>query len=315
MKLRPVTQKPKEANRIEAEQVNALSIWYDKLARLTKNLPAHLLYNFDEIGFQPGKGGNQRVISAADKSFIANPNTSENITIVECCSADGWLMPPFFIFKGANPLEDWTWDSKTLPGDSALAVSSNGWITDELALKWLDHFHEMTKSRVNKNEKRVLLFDGHGSHMTFEFLSKCEKYRIIPFGFIPHTTHLCQPLDGLPFLNYKQHFRRENNWLSLWSGSVYGKAEFLSILNRIREKALTPHIIKRAFRDRGIFPTNESKVVASLENQLPPVSDIYISDYALTGRETPPEDPTSSSIASMPPKSIEQLRKNQKKML
>ena len=147
--------------------------------------------------------------------------------------------------------------------------------------------------------KKVLLFDGHSSYIIFEFLS----------------IYLRQSLDGLSFLNYKQHFRRENTCLPLWSGSIYSKTEFLSTLNRIREKALTPRIIKRVFTDRGIFPTptNESKVVASLESQLPPVSELYISGYTWPGRETPPPgDPTSSSIASTSSKSIEQIWKKKK---
>lgn len=52
----------------------------------------------------------------------------------------------------------------------------------------------------------------------------------MPFEFLPHSTHLCQPLDGKPFLSYKQHFRRSNNDLAFWAGELVGKADFLRII-------------------------------------------------------------------------------------
>lgn len=122
---------------------------------MTKYLPNYLLYNFDEIGFQPGKGGNQRDISAGDRRpCLHNPNTSENITVIECCSADGWLMPPFIIFKGARPLADWLWESG-VPEHTALEVSSNGWITDGLALKcWIVSIKEQYQGLIQQRVKK-----------------------------------------------------------------------------------------------------------------------------------------------------------------
>ena len=96
---------------------------------MIKKLPVYLLYNFDDIGLQSGKGDNQKVISAADRYFTANSNTSENITVIECCSADSWLMSQFFIFKDAEPMENWIWNSE-----------------------WLDYFNEQTEFRVNREK-------------------------------------------------------------------------------------------------------------------------------------------------------------------
>jgi hypothetical protein len=56
------------------------------------------------------------------------------------------------------------------------------------------------------------------SYLTLEFLETCEEYRIVPFTFMPYSTHLCQPLNGKPFLNYKPQFRLMNNELAFWGG-------------------------------------------------------------------------------------------------
>jgi ABC-type uncharacterized transport system fused permease/ATPase subunit len=94
------------------------------------------------------------------------------------------------------------------------AVSPKGYINNKLTIGWLQKFHEATKDRTKKGEKHVLIFDGHESYKTVEFLQLCEFHDIIPFCFRPHTTHICQPLDGKPFLAYKQHFRQQNNLIA-----------------------------------------------------------------------------------------------------
>lgn len=59
------------------------------------------------------------------------------------------------------------------------------------------------ENRTKKGEKRCLTFDGHSAHLPLEFLRKYENHQVIPFGLVPHSTHLCQPLDGKTLLNYK----------------------------------------------------------------------------------------------------------------
>ena len=164
--------------------------------------------------------------------------------------------------------------------------------------------------------KRVLIFDGHGSHTTTEFLQLCE-YDIRPLCFFPHSTHLCQPLDGKPFLSYKQHFRSFNTDLSFWAGEPVGKSEFLRIIGPIREKAFNQRIIRESFKDRGIWPVKSSKIVDNLANQLV-IPDLIAPDLRAYGSRTPSPLPTalsSSSVDITPPKSIEALEKNQRKII
>lgn len=52
--LSPVKQKTKELKRIQAEDVGLLQYWYDLLGNVLYDVPARLVYNFDECGFQPG---------------------------------------------------------------------------------------------------------------------------------------------------------------------------------------------------------------------------------------------------------------------
>jgi hypothetical protein len=71
-------------------------------------------------------------------------------------------MDPFFMFKsaGKNLMEAWFYGRENLPPNTMVAASPNGWISDELALSWLDHFVQLTEHRVNRGEKRFIVFDG-----------------------------------------------------------------------------------------------------------------------------------------------------------
>ncbi|KAJ5483813.1 transposase [Penicillium diatomitis] len=297
--LGPMKQKTKELKQIQAEDAGLLQHWYDLLENVLHNVPARLVYNFDECGFQPGQGRPRNVIGAKSSCpDLAETERGENITALECITADGWQM---------DPLE-------TLSPDTLTAISPNGWISDELALAWLGYFIQSTAHRVNRDKKRVLIFDGHGAHLTLEFLQTYEDNAIIPFAFLPHTIHLCQPLDGKPFLNYKQQFRMMNNKLAFWGGQPYGKSDFLSIIGPIRKEAFSQRVIRDSFRERGIYPVKGSKIVADLTNQLE-IPDLYAPDLRWASR-TPSPRPnlSSSSVENSPPKSIEALSKNQAKI-
>jgi hypothetical protein len=87
--LAPVTQKTKELRRIQAEDVGLLQHWYDKLKALLDGVPPRLVYNFDECGFQPGQGRARKVFRFKSCPDLAEGEKGENITTVECISADG----------------------------------------------------------------------------------------------------------------------------------------------------------------------------------------------------------------------------------
>ena len=67
-------------------------------------------------------------------------------------------------------MEAWFYGSENLLLDTMIAISPNSWISDELALAWLGYFIQLTAYRVNRGEKRVLIFDGYSAYLILEFL-------------------------------------------------------------------------------------------------------------------------------------------------
>jgi hypothetical protein len=199
-----VKQEAKESKHILAEDAGLLAHWYNQLANMVKDTPARLVYNFDEYGFQPGKGKSRKVISSKGTPNFAESEKGKNITAIKYIAADSWVIDLFFIFKGDGIfMESWFGKSEALLLYMVIATSPNSWISDKLALQWLQYFIEATNKHTKRGEKQILIFDSHGLYLTIKFLQRCKDNSIIPFGFLPHTTHLCQPLDGKLFLSYK----------------------------------------------------------------------------------------------------------------
>ena len=311
MKLR--RQNIVDSKRISEENVALLRHWYSLLAKRLEGVPPRLIYNFDETGFQLGQGRSQRVFSSrsSKSQTIACEDHGERVTVAECIAADGWKIEPLIIFRGRHQMESWY--DISVPPTWMTSVAERGYIVDELALCWIKEFDAETRYRVGRDEKRVLILDGCGSHLTFEFLSFAEKKNIIIFGLPPNNTHYLQPLDGKPFLTYKTFFRQHNNLISQWGRVTACKTSFLQDLISIRDKSLISRIIRNSFKERGIYPVNGDLVCLPLEEKLPPIPDITI-DL----RRTPspaPENLLSSSVENTPSKSLQDAEKRRKKLL
>ena len=74
-------------------------------------------------------------------------------------------------------------------------------------LEW--NFRPTSESALKaRDEYRLLLFDGHSSHVNPRFLDYYVENKIIPYCLPPHTTHRLQPLDVLIFGPYKHYYVR-----------------------------------------------------------------------------------------------------------
>ena len=104
------------------------------------------------------------------------------MTVIEATSATGYLLPLLIIFKGKEHPDTWY---KELPKDWSIAVSPNGWTTDEIGRYWVEKvFNLHTKDRC-VGAYRLLVLDGHNSHSTAQFEHFCGENKIIPLYLPP----------------------------------------------------------------------------------------------------------------------------------
>jgi hypothetical protein len=88
------------------------------------------------------------------------------------------------------------------------------------------------------------------------------------------------------------------------------------VIGPVRERAFNQRIIRKSFKDRGIWPVDSSKIVDNLANQLE-IPDLIAPDLRIYSETTPSPPPTalsSSSVDTTPPKSIQALKNNQAKL-
>lgn len=75
------------------------------------------------------------------------------------------------------------------------SASQNGWAINQHDLEWLhQYFDPDTRAKANE-ESRLLILDGHRSHVTDSFVIHYMDHRITLMRLPPHTSHILQPLD------------------------------------------------------------------------------------------------------------------------
>lgn len=186
-----------------------------------------------------------------------------------------------------------------------MASSENGFTTDELAYHWIHHF-DIYSSKRQQSPYRLLLMDNHGSHLTLQFLEFCSEKRIIPFTFPPHLTHRLQPLDLIPFQQYKLHHGRAVNHAARMGAETFDKIDFLGAIENIRQRTFRSHIIKAGWRAAGIRPDRSAEVIREIRGRSSsPILEIWdgVDPNASEAPETPccPVEPpkTPTTIRSL----------------
>jgi hypothetical protein len=176
----------------------------------------------DETGFAMGIISSGMVVTSAERrsnAKLAQPGNREWATVIQGVSSQGWCLPPFIIVAGLYHLSTWYEDSP-LPQDWVIATTENGWTTNERGLEWAQHFDNHTKPRT-AGEYRLLILDGHESHLSVDFELYCKKQKIITLCMPSHSSHILQPLDIGCFGPLKQAYGRQIETILLygWNGS------------------------------------------------------------------------------------------------
>ena len=112
----------------------------------------------------------------------------------------------------------------------------------------------MTREKAN-GATRLLIYDGHGSHVTGRFLSHCLKHDIQVVLLLPHTSHLLQPLDVGVFSPLKHYLSRNLDKLVRTEIAKVEKCEWAECFAKARPLALiTSKNIQSGFKATGIYP-------------------------------------------------------------
>jgi hypothetical protein len=125
---------------------------------------------------------------------LAQDGSRELITVVEAASSGGLIIPSWIIYKGKGHYMGW--HQNTDDPDVVFAYSDNGWTDNKMGLRWLKEHFDVHTAKLSQGRPRLLVMDGHGSHLTYEFCSYALSRNIYLICLPPHSTHLLQSQGG-----------------------------------------------------------------------------------------------------------------------
>lgn len=285
-----------DASRLKAEAPERLIPWFAELRTVFDQhhyLPESI-YNMDETGYGVGVVQSTRVLAVVDvrrggegdgnggkrrrkgKVVQVQPGRQEWVTVLECVSAAAKALPPMVILKGtsefnpawlpANPDPTWMWKT-----------SKSGWTSNKHALEWLtSHFEPITRP-LSPNVRRLLIADGHGSHVTGEFIAFCLS-RSIDLMILPsHSSHRTQPLDVGIFAPLKATLTKINIAASCYEPGRIQRPVWIARMAAARQKAMTESNIRVGWRETGIYPYSPHHVLRHLPDASTPLSSRHTS--------------------------------------
>ncbi len=169
------------------------------------------------------------------KTFKKDPGRREWTIIIECVSAGSRHLQPLVIFKGKDVQQQWFLDEGIEEfKDWKFESFSKGWTSDDIAVRWLNTVF-IPQTWVPRNRSRLLIVDGHGSHITDDFIYGCFNSNIYLLFLSPHASYVLQPLDLSVFGPIKAHYRTAiGNLIYQSDDCPMGKRGFLECYSKVR---------------------------------------------------------------------------------
>ena len=179
-------------------------------------------------------------------------------------SAAGEKLPPMIVFEGVHVQTTWRPDiPKTSNMYPWLYANKSGWMTSETFFKWFEEWEAKTRSVTEDGEleKRLLIFDGHSSHLWYGTIELARTQKVTIIKIPPHTTDLLQPLDVSVFKALKNYWGAILFKRNKLARSKLTKAEFSKYLcdPEVWDKAFSKSNIVNGFVTCGIHPVDRSR--------------------------------------------------------
>ena len=230
--------------------------------------PSHI-WNADETGVCAAEGNFSIKVIAKKGSKAVRRTIADNrewMSIMTCISAIGSYIPNLYIFKRkTKPKIDYIQNCEV---GAVMTYQENGYMTAEIFLEWLVHFKNSIPGGISKENKHLLIVDGHSSHVTSEAIQFGIENGLDILTLPSHCSHEMQPLDVAIFHPFKlnlamakmQRMRTDLHWAQ---GATM-KKHLAEMSAEALAKALKPTSIKLGFSSTGIFPINKVAMDAKL---------------------------------------------------
>jgi hypothetical protein len=144
-----------------------------------------------------------------------------------------------------------------------ISSSPSGWTNNDIGLEWLKQVLDRYTKAKARWSYRLLILDGHGSHLTMDFIDYCDQNKILLAIFPPHLTHTLQALDVVLFkplstaysAALSRHLHSSQGLLRITKG------DFFPLFWKAWVSSFKKETILRSFQATGIWPINSDVIL------------------------------------------------------
>ena len=260
-------------------------------------------------------------------------NANFNATGVACNTADGYHLPPYFIWAcgKSDNLIDYMANGPTSTllnqetdtfFEAMHSVNKKGSMNNKTIIPYLESCILPHYPNLTKEKPLVLICDGHGSHLTWELIQWATEHHIMILLRPPHTTAVTQGEDVWGFGLFKTAYVSAKEALFTERSMAFDEAtingqstkhlskdlHWSDLMNLVREpwqNAFSRTNVLTAWKKIGIYPwtrcvehtlrAKEEKIQKSIETRNELKNRLRLN---LAGGATSTSSSTSSSSSS-----------------
>ena len=186
----------------------------------------------------------------------------EMLTVLSFVNAVGYVCPPVIIHKGQCVQANW---SVGMPHFVKFAATSKGYITKNKFHQYGIRFVQYLAQIGKLDRTHILIIDSHRSHVyNLPFFEEMRENNIHVMAIPPHTSHILQPLNSTPFMQFKHNWQcRLLEWNSAHGAKVLAKRNFCEVFWPAWHESMSTGKIQSGFWKTGIFPVNMAAIPKS----------------------------------------------------
>ena len=157
-----------------------------------KNIVPSSIYNLDETGLNTDPRSKVFVPRRSRDAYLMSTTGGKTMySIMFCVPATGKYLPPFVVYKALQLYDSWT---RRGPAGCAFAATPSGWMQDNVFENWFKDF--FIKSTEEDKKTVLFLYDGYGSHLTYNTVISAMDNDIIIICLPPNCSHTATTRRG-----------------------------------------------------------------------------------------------------------------------
>jgi hypothetical protein len=193
---------------------NHIKAWYNELEILIKHVPRNFIFNVDESGCDEYVDS-QNVTVVVPKVHkdatvdIPVQRQCKRATLTACVAADGSSLVPFIILP-RETVDEEIFRAGYTPDKVMFFHHIHAFMTQKIFEKWMTLIFipslQQRRAETSYFGQAILIMDNFSGHNFDKLHALCQANNIVIKYLIPHTSHLCQPLDLVTFASLKKIF-------------------------------------------------------------------------------------------------------------